>query len=144
VAASKEIVTVALESTGTYRQTLFCGSQTADFEVVLCNNYIKYPQRKPDTKDARWFQKMRTLGLLKHPYIPRVDIGQLRTYQRYHSNIVAVATAHTQHMQKVLRLMNIRLDVPLSDITGFSGMKIMEAIISGQKKRQRFGKAGLL
>src|ERR1039457_5977060 len=129
----KEIVTVALESTGTYRQTLFCGLQTADFEVVLSNNYIKNPQRKTDTKDARWLQKMRTLGLLKHPFIPCADIAQLRTYQRHRSNIIAAATAHTQHMQKALRLMNIRLDVTLSDITGFSAMKIMEAIISCQK-----------
>jgi|GEM_PF-2161631 len=49
----KGIVTVALESTGTYWQTLFSSLQTAGFEVVLSNNYIKDRQRKTDTKDAR-------------------------------------------------------------------------------------------
>jgi transposase len=129
----KAIVTVALESTGTYWQTLFCSLQTAGFDVVLSNNYIKDPQRKTDTKDARWLQKMHTLGLLKHSFIPHADIAQLRSYHRHRSNIVAAATAHTLHMQKALRLMNLRLDVALSDITGLSGMKIIEAILSGER-----------
>lgn len=136
----KEIVTVALESTGTYWQTLFCSLQTAGFDVVLSNNYIKDPQRKTDTKDARWLQKMHTLGLLKHSFIPSADIARLRTYQRHRSNIVTAATAHTQHMQKALRLMNIRLDIALSDITGFSGMQIMEAILSGQRNGEDLAK----
>lgn len=136
----KQIVTVALESTGTYWQTLFCSLQTAGFDVVLSNNYIKDPQRKTDTKDARWLQKMHTLGLLKHSFIPSADIAQLRTYQRHRSNIVAAATAHTQHLQKALRLMNIRLDVALSDITGFSGMNIMEAILAGQRNGEELSK----
>lgn len=136
----KQIVTVALESTGTYWQTLFCSLQTAGFDVVLSNNYIKDPQRKTDTKDTRWLQKMHTLGLLKHSFIPSADIAQLRTYQRHRSNIVTAAIAHTQHMQKALRLMNIRLDVALSDITGFSGMKIMEAILSGQRNGEELAK----
>lgn len=127
------IVTVALESTGTYWQTLFSSLQAAGFKVVLSNNYIKDPQRKTDTKDARWLQKMHTLGLLKHSFIPDAEIAQLRSYHRHRSNIVAAATAHTQQMQKALRLMNLRLDVVLSDITGLSGTKIIEAILDGER-----------
>lgn len=96
----KGIATVALESTGTYWQTLFSSLQAAGFEVVLSNNYIKDPQRKTDTKDARWLQKMHTLGLLKHSFIPSAEVARLRSYHRHRSNIVAAATAHTQHMQK--------------------------------------------
>lgn len=136
----KEIVTVALESTGTYWQTLFSSLQSAGFEVVLSNNYIKDPQRKTDTKDARWLQKMHTLGLLKHSFIPSADVGQLRSYHRHRSNIVAAATAHTQHMQKALRLMNLRLDVVLSDLTGLSGTKIIEAILSGERSGEALSK----
>jgi hypothetical protein len=60
-------------------------------------------------------------------------VARLRSYHRHRSNIVAAATAHTQHMQKALRLMNLRLDVVLSDITGLSGTKIIEAILSGER-----------
>ena len=136
----KGIVTVALESTGTYWQTLFSSLQAAGFEVVLSNNYIKDPQRKTDTKDARWLQKMHTLGLLKHSFIPSAEVARLRSYHRHRSNIVAAATAHTQHMQKALRLMNLRLDVVLSDLTGLSGTKIIEAILSGERSGEALSK----
>jgi transposase len=36
-------------------------------------------------------------------------------------------------MQKAMRLMNIRLDVVISDITGVSGIKIIEAILAGER-----------
>ncbi|MCS3556085.1 hypothetical protein M2409_003805 [Sphingobacterium sp. JUb21] len=36
-------------------------------------------------------------------------------------------------MQKSFRLMNVRLDVALRNITGKSGMKIIEAILAGQR-----------
>ena len=136
----KGIVTVALESTGTYWQTLFSSLQAAGFEVVLSNNYIKDPQRKTDTKDARWLQKMHTLGLLKYSFIPSAEVARLRSYHRHRSNIVAAATAHTQHMQKALRLMNLRLDVVLSDLTGLSGTKIIEAILSGERSGEALSK----
>lgn len=136
----KSIVTVALESTGTYWQTLLSSLQAAGFDVVLSNNYIKDPQRKTDTKDARWLQKMHTLGLLKNSFIPNEQITQLRSYHRHRSKIVADASAHTQQMQKALRLMNIRLDVALSDITGESGLKIIEAILSGERSGEALSK----
>jgi transposase len=40
-------------------------------------------------------------------------------------------------MQKALRLMNIRLDVALSDITGLSGMKMLEAIVNGERRGEK-------
>ncbi len=40
---------------------------------------------------------------------------------------------YSSKMQKALRLMNIRLDVVLNDITGQSGMAIIEAMLSGTR-----------
>lgn len=129
----KGIKTVAMESTGTYWQTLYSCLQPAGFKVVLSNNYIKDPQRKTDAKDARWLQRLHTLGLLKAAFIPSVDIEQIRTYHRHRAGIIAQAASCTQKMQKAMRLMNIRVNVALNDITGVSGMKILEAIVAGQR-----------
>ncbi len=129
----KDIKTVAMESTGSYWQTLYSCLQSAGFEVVLSNNYIKDPQRKTDAKDARWLQRLHSLGLLKAAFIPSEDIEQIRTYHRHRTAILVQAASSIQKMQKALRLMNIRLDVALSDITGLSGMKILEAIVGGQR-----------
>lgn len=127
------IQTVAMESTGTYWQNLYSALQTAGFEVVLSNNHIKDPQRKTDAKDARWLQKLHSLGLLKAVFIPSEDIIRLRTFHRHRSSILKQSIACVQKMQKALRLMNIRLDVALSDITGVSGMNIIEAIVNGER-----------
>ena len=132
----KGITTVAMESTGTYWQTLYSSLQSAGFEVILSNNYIKDPQRKTDAKDARWLQRLHTLGLLKAAFIPSEDIAQIRTYYRHRASIIAQAASSIQKMQEALRLMNIRLDVALSDITGLSGMKMLEAIVAGQRDGQ--------
>ncbi|MEO9147452.1 MAG: transposase [Ginsengibacter sp.] len=85
----KEITTVAMESTGTYWQTLYSSLQSAGFEIILSNNYIKDPQRKTDAKDARWLQRLHTLGLLKAAFIPSEDIGRIRTYYRHRASIIA-------------------------------------------------------
>lgn len=130
---SCSIQTVAMESTGTYWQTLYSCLQSAGFEVVLSNNYIKDPQRKTDNKDARWLQKLHTLGLLKGAFIPSEDIAEIRTYHRHRAGIMAQGASSIQKMQKALRLMNVRLDIAINDITGLSGMKIIEAIVSGQR-----------
>jgi transposase len=131
------IKTVAMESTGTYWQTLYNCLQEAGFEVVLSNNYIKDPQKKTDTKDARWLQRLHTLGLLKGAFIPTPDVECIRAYHRHRDNIVALASASQQRMQKALRLMNVRLDVALSDITGLSGMKMLEAIVNGERSGEK-------
>jgi len=133
----KGIKTVAMESTGSYWQTLYSCLQAAGFEVVLSNNYIKDPQRKTDTKDARWLQRLHSLGLLKGAFIPSLSIEQIRTYHRQRENIVALAASCQLKMQKALRLMNIRLDVALSDITGLSGMSMLEAIVQGERSGQK-------
>jgi transposase len=132
----QEIATVAMESTGTYWQPLFACIQAAGIEVVLSNNYIKDPEKKTDAKDARWLQRLHTLGLLKTSFIPAAQIEQVRTYHRHRSSLVAQAATCTQKMQKALRLMNIRLDIALNDITGVSGMAILQAIVAGQRDGQ--------
>ena len=129
----KGITTVAMESTGTYWQPLFACIQAAGIAVVLSNNYIKDPQKKTDAKDARWLQRLHTLGLLKTSFIPAAQIEQVRTYHRHRSSLVAQAATCIQKMQKVLRLMNIRLDIAIRDITGVSGMAILESIVAGQR-----------
>lgn len=133
----KGIKTVAMESTGSYWQTLYSCLEAAGFEVVLSNNYIKDPQRKTDTKDARWLQRLHSLGLLKGAFIPSIDIERIRTYHRQRENIVRLASGCQQKIQKALRLMNIRLDIALSDITGLSGMRMLEAIVQGERSGQK-------
>jgi hypothetical protein len=46
---------------------------------------------------------------------------------------VEYAAAHIQHMQKALMEMNLQLHHVVSDITGATGMRIIRAIVSGER-----------
>ena len=51
--------------------------------------------------------------------------------------LVEYAAQHVQHMQKALTQMNVKLQHVISDITGKTGMYIMEAIVRGERDPER-------
>jgi transposase len=126
--------TVAMESTGTYWQNLYTALQEAGLKVTLVNG--KFAQnihgKKTDVKDCQWLQKLHTLGLLTGSFLPDSATEQLRTYCRHRTNLIDTAADTTRKMQKYLRLLNLRLDVVVRDITGETGLSIIEAVCNGE------------
>jgi len=51
--------------------------------------------------------------------------------------LISYASYHTQHMQKALEQMNIKLNRVIIDITGVMGMDIIRAIIAGERKPEK-------
>jgi len=49
------------------------------------------------------------------------------------SGLVEYAAAHIQHMQKALMEMNLQLHHVVTDITGATGMRIIRAIVAGER-----------
>ncbi|WP_437919681.1 IS110 family transposase [Sphingobacterium sp. LRF_L2] len=133
------IMTIAMESTGSYWQTLFSSLQAAGFEVFLVpgSQTKNVKGRKTDVLDCMWIQKLHSLGLLSGSLLLTDTFQQLRTYYYHRSHLVEQSARYTSKMQKALRLMNIRLDVAINDITGQSGMAVIEAIISGVRDPER-------
>jgi transposase len=131
----KGITSVAMESTGSYWQTLFDALQNAGFEVILVNgNQIKNVKgKKTDVLDCMWIQKLHSLGLLSASFLPNSELQKLRTYYNHRQYLVAQTSRYSNKMQKAMRLMNIRLDVALNDIMGKSGRRIVQAILSGER-----------
>jgi len=132
------IQTVAMESTGNYWQRLFSALQLAGFEVLLVNGrQIKNVKGKTDVKDCQWIQKLHSLGLLSGSFLPSTEIEKMRNYERHRSWMVEQCAKMSNKMQKALRLMNIRLDIAISDITGKTGMAIIKAIIDGERSGEK-------
>lgn len=129
-----QIKTVAMESTGTYWQNLYAVLQSNGLEVILCNGKFtkNIKGRKSDVQDCQWIQKLHTLGLLSGSFLPDEATEQLRTYCRHRSNLIEQAADTTRKMQKYLRLLNLRLDVVVKDITGLTGLSIINAICKGE------------
>ena len=76
------VKTIAMESTGTYWQSLFAVLQTAGLQVILCNGKFtkNIKGKKSDVQDCQWIQKLHTLGLLTGSFLPDEITEQLRTY----------------------------------------------------------------
>jgi len=128
------IETVAMESTGTYWQNLYSTLQEAGLKVILVNGkFTKNIQgKKTDVKDCQWIQKLHSIGLLTGSFLPDYATEQLRTYCRHRNNLIDTAADTTRRMQKYLRLLNLRLDVVIKDITGLTGLKIIHAVCNGE------------
>ena len=54
--------------------------------------------------------------------------------------LVEYASHHIQHMQKALTQMNVKLQHVISNITGKTGMAIIEAIVKGERDPRRLAK----
>lgn len=128
------IETVAMESTGVYWIPLYEILESRGFEVYLVNaRHIKNVSgRKSDVLDCQWIQQLHTYGLLQPSFRPPEQICAIRSLVRHRDMLIKYRSAHIQHMQKALTLMNIRLTNVLSDITGVTGMKIIRAIVAGE------------
>lgn len=105
------------------------------FEVILVNaRYAKnVPGWKTDVSDAAWLRQLHSCGLLRGSFRPNAQVATLRAYLRQRERLVEYAAAHIQHMQKALMEMNLQLHHVVSDITGVTGMKIIRAIVSGER-----------
>src|SRR5262249_8948625 len=61
-------------------------------------------------------------------------------YARQRANLVRLSGQHVQRMQKALELMNLKLTRVLGDVTGVTGLKILRAILAGQRDPQQLAK----
>ena len=83
---------------------------------------------KTDVKDCQWIQRLHTYGLLQGSFRPKDEYCVLRAYLRYRDELVGARSTQCQHLQKVLQQMNVQLHQVLSDVTGVSGLAIIQAI----------------
>jgi transposase len=129
------ITTVAMESTGVYWIPVFEILAARALDVVLVNarDVKQVPGRKTDVNDAQWLQQLHQYGLLRGSFRPREAVVQLRAYLRLRERLIEYAASHIQHMQKALMEMNVQVHHAVSDITGVTGMRIIRAIVDGER-----------
>ena len=129
------VTSVAMEATGVYWLTLFTQLEQEGFKVVVVNgaHCRNFPGRKSDMKDCQWIAVLHAHGLLNSGFVPEAAIRELRDYMRLRGDLIAMASQHVLHMQKALDRMNVKIHVVISDITGVSGMRIIEAILAGKR-----------
>jgi transposase len=133
------IETVAMESTGVYWIPACQILEGRGIEVFLVNaaHAKNVSGRKSDMMDCQWLRTLHSYGLLPASFRPAVDIGVLRAYLRHRQMLIEYVAGHIQHMQKAMSQMNLQLAHVVSDITGVTAMRIIRAILNGERDRQK-------
>lgn len=133
------VKTVALEATGVYWIPLVEMLEDKGFEVYLVDarQTRNISGHKTDVKDCRWIQKLHSYGLLAPAFRPEKSITVLRSYWRQRQGLVASCAQQIHLMHKALDQMNVQIHKTLSDITGLSGMRIVRALVAGERDREK-------
>ena len=131
----KGVRSVALQSTGVYWMPVFEVLEQHGLEVFLVNaqHTKNVPGRKSDIEECQWLLKLHTFGLLNNSFQPSDEIRIARSLWRHRGHLVAEASSVIQRMQKVLTEMNVQLSNVLSDLSGVSGMNMIQAILDGER-----------
>ncbi|MFZ4771493.1 MAG: IS110 family transposase [Ferruginibacter sp.] len=129
-----KITHVAMESTGVYWKPVF-NILEADFEILLVNaRHIKnVPGHKTDKKDSKWITKLLLSGLLKGSFIPPKHIRELRDLTRYKRKVIEQISSEKNRIHKLLEDANIKLSSVVSNLSGATATKIIDAMIEGEE-----------
>ena len=133
------IRSVAMEATGVYWIPLFELLEARRLEVCLVNaQHVRHvPGRKSDVQDCQWLQFLHSVGLLHASFRPALEVCAVRTLLRHRDSRVQVACAHLRRLQKALDQMNVLLHRAVTDITGTTGLAILDAIVAGERDPQK-------
>ncbi|HEY2911194.1 MAG TPA: transposase, partial [Gemmataceae bacterium] len=130
------VTTVALEASGAYGHVLYLTLIEEGFSAVMASpSFTRQIKGRPktDRRDCQWIQRLHKHGLLPSVFQPDDATQTLRSYVRQRANLVRLSAQHIQRMQKALELMNLKLTRVLGDITGVTGLKIIRAILKGER-----------
>lgn len=133
------VTTVAMEATGVYWVASYEVLRDRGLEVCLCDTRAtkQVAGRKSDISDCQWIQELHSYGLLKQAFLPDAQVTTLRSYMRQRDRWVADAGRAIQHMQQALELMNVKLTEVVANVTGATGMAIIDSILAGERDAQR-------
>jgi transposase len=130
------VTTAAVEATGAYAHVLFLTLLEAGFEVLMTPpHFTKQIKGRPKTDrlDCQWVRRLHHHGMLPSVFQPDDATQTLRDYVRQRANLVRLGAQHVQRMQKALQLMNLKLTAVLGDTTGVTGLRIIRAIVAGER-----------
>jgi len=76
---------------------------------------------------------LHSVGLLRAGFRPPAVICAIRSLWRHRESLIEMAAEHVLHIQNALDQMNLQIHCVLNDITGLSGLRILDAILEGKR-----------
>jgi transposase len=141
---SHGVTHVVMEATGSYWKSVWRALE-GHFELTLANprQIRSLPGRKSDVKDARRIVDFHAHGLIQGSFVPPAEIDALRELTRTRKQFVREVNRHTQRIQKILDVANVKITGLITDTLGVSGRAILKALIAGQTDPERLAALAL-
>jgi hypothetical protein len=73
------------------------------------------------------------VGLLRASFRPEQQVCALRSLLRHRGSLIDTASEQVLRMQKALDQMNLQIHHVISDVTGLTGLSILDAILAGER-----------
>jgi transposase len=129
------VTTVAMESTGVYWIPVYEAVERHGMQPCLVNprNMKNVPGKRTDFHECQWIQQLHSMGLLHAAFRPDSEVCAVRSLMRHGTDMVEMASQHIQHMQKALTQRNVQFQHVISDLTGLTGMAILDGIVAGER-----------
>jgi len=136
------VTTVAMESTGVYWIPLYDVVEKHGVKPCLVDarGMKNVPGRRTDWHECQWIQFLHSVGLLRAAFRPEGNVCAVRSLMRHRSDLVQMTNQHIQHMHKALTQMNLQIHHVISDITGVTGLAVLDAIGAGERDPQKLAK----
>ena len=137
------VTTVAMEATGVFWLPVVGILRTEGLDVLLVNaREVRSVKGRPKTDklDCEWIRRLHACGLLRGSFIPDAETEMLKSLWRHRLNMEEEDARAIQRIQKAFQIMNIRLDIAVTDIVGETGIRIIEAILAGERDPRKLAK----
>src|SRR5260221_295843 len=117
--SSHRVTQVAMEATGSYWKSVWHVLE-GQFELVLAHpaSIRNLPGRKSDVNDATWMADLLAHGLVRGSFVPPAEISALRELTRTRKQFVREVARHTQRIQKILHVGNLKITGLITDVLG--------------------------
>jgi len=124
-----------MESTGVYWIRLYDVVEQHGMKACLVDarGMKNVPGRRTDWHECQWLQFLHWVGLLRAALRPAGDVCAVRWMMRHRTELVEMTSQHMPHMHKALTQMNVQVHHVISDLTGLTGLAIIDAIIAGER-----------
>jgi len=122
-----------MEATGVYWKPVYNVLEEALSPVVVNAEHVKrVPGRKTDVSDAEWLATLLRHGLVRPSFIPERSQREVRELTRLRTALIQDRARAVNRLQKTLEGANIKLASVLTDVTGASGQRILDALLRGE------------
>jgi transposase len=138
--AAARVQVVAMEATGDYWRAVYwiLSDTLPGVEVLLVNPaHVRVLKgRKTDRKDAAFLARQAAAGNLMGSFIPPAPVRDVRDLTRRRTVLTTLRGAEIQRLEKTLEDTGVKLSSVITDITGATGRRMLEALAAGHRDPQ--------